>query len=83
MTPLVLIAKNDVGYHNLCQLISAMHSVSGKVSPFISRADLKDGLIALSGGKEGDIGKALLVGNWAGAVERLPFGPRFSKRLLY
>ena len=42
VTPLVLIAKNDVGYRNLCQLLSTMHSSqSGKVSPSISRQDLK------------------------------------------
>ena len=77
VTPLVLIARNDKGYLNLCQLISSTYSKhSGNVSPSISRQDLKkksDGLIALSGGKDGDIGKALLGGNWSGAIERLAF----------
>ena len=78
VTPLVLIARNDKGYlGNLCQLISSTYSKhSGNVSPSISRQDLKtksDGLIALSGGKDGDIGKALLGGNWSGAIERLAF----------
>ena len=77
VTPLVLIAKNNIGYLNLCQLISATYSSqSGKFTPSISRHDLKeksDGLIALSGGKEGDIGKALLVGNWEGAIKRLAY----------
>ena len=77
VTPLVLIARNDKGYLNLCQLISSTYSKhSGNVSPSISRQDLQtksDGLIALSGGKDGDIGKALLGGNWSGAIERLAF----------
>ena len=80
VTPLVLIAKNDVGYRNLCQLISAMYSSqSGKVSPSISRHDLKkksDGLIALSGGKEGILVKPswLVIGKEQ--LNALPFGPR-------
>ena len=77
VTPLVLIARNDKGYLNLCQLISSTYPKdSGNVSPSISRQDLKtksDGLIALSGGKDGDIGKALLSGNWSRAIERLAF----------
>ena len=42
VTPLVLIAKNNIGYLNLCQLISATYSSqSGKFTPSISRHDLK------------------------------------------
>ena len=66
-TPLVLIARTDKGYRNLCELISRSYAegqsmgVAGLKRGWI--AEQTEGLIALSGGREGDIGRALLAGN--------------------
>ena len=66
-TPLVLVARNDKGYRNLCELLSSSYSegqsmgVAGLTRNAI--AEKSHGLIALSGGREGDVGKALLAGN--------------------
>src|SRR5690606_37410066 len=61
-----LLVQNDTGYHNLTCLISRAYQegqVQGK--PMVRKAwveELSDGLIALSGGAQGDIGRALLGG---------------------
>jgi DNA polymerase-3 subunit alpha len=66
-TPLVLIARNDKGYRNLCELLSYSYSegqsmgVAGLTRKGIAKKS--QGLIALSGGRQGDVGKALLAGN--------------------
>ena len=66
-TPLVLIARNDEGYKNLCNLLSRSYlegqsmGVAGLKRGWI--AEQAEGLIALSGGRQGDVGKALLAGN--------------------
>ncbi len=71
---LLLLCQNSDGYRNLCRLLTRAYrdgQQSGK--PCISRAWLEEhgeGLIALSGAEEGEIGQALLAGNTAGA-ERL------------
>lgn len=65
---LVLLCQNDIGYRNLTRLVSSSYT-KGQINdvPYLRRAWLKngatDGLIALSGGREGDIGQALLAGN--------------------
>ncbi len=64
LTKLPLIARNDEGYKNLMYLVSHsfLHRKSG-LSPHISFEILKEksaGLVALSGGCEGIIGKLLL-----------------------
>ncbi|MDC1527503.1 DNA polymerase III subunit alpha [Gammaproteobacteria bacterium] len=61
---LVLLTRNLVGYKNLIELISRAH-LEGQFrgNPYIKRSWLKDksdGLIALSGGRAGEIGKAIL-----------------------
>jgi DNA polymerase-3 subunit alpha len=67
-TPLVLIARTDQGYRNLCELISHAYAegqsmgVAGLTRNWI--AEKCGGMIALSGGREGDIGRALLAGNY-------------------
>jgi DNA polymerase-3 subunit alpha len=64
---LVILAANNVGYKNLTELISKAYlrgHVQGK--PVIDKHWLIEhasGLIILSGGREGDVGKALLKGN--------------------
>ena len=59
-TRLVLLCQDRSGYLNLCQLLSRAY-LEGQHhgAPFVRRdwvAENADGLIALSGGREGDIG---------------------------
>ncbi|CAG8998482.1 MAG: DNA polymerase III subunit alpha [Candidatus Celerinatantimonas neptuna] len=67
LTKLVILAKNNTGYQNITQLISKAYlrgHVQGR--PVIERdwlVEHQDGIIILSGGREGDIGRALLKGN--------------------
>ncbi|MEJ2180516.1 MAG: DNA polymerase III subunit alpha [Gammaproteobacteria bacterium] len=62
--PLVLLCQNDVGYRNLTRLVSKSYTDGQHAGiPILERAwltDATDGLIALSGGAQGDIGQALL-----------------------
>ncbi len=74
-TPLVLIARNDKGYRNLCELISRSYGEGQTMGQATLKrswiAEQAEGLIALSGGREGDIGRALLAGNEEQAKRRL------------
>ncbi len=70
---LLLLAKNEAGYGNLMQVVSDsyMHPQHANM-PLISLANLakySDGLIALSGGIAGAIGKAILRGKTDVAYE--------------
>ena len=73
-TPLVLIARTDQGYRHLSELISRSYAegqsmgVAGLKRGWI--AERAEGLIALSGGREGDVGRALLAGNMEEAKRR-------------
>ncbi|WP_077338346.1 DNA polymerase III subunit alpha [Pseudocolwellia agarivorans] len=66
---LVVLASNNKGYKNLTELISNAYlrgHIQGKA--VIDKSwliDYSEGLILLSGGREGDIGKALTKGNMA------------------
>ncbi|EOG7751215.1 DNA polymerase III subunit alpha [Vibrio cholerae] len=67
LTKLTLLAKNNVGYKNLTLLISKAY-LRGHVQhqPVIDKEWLvehAEGLIVLSGGKSGEVGRALLKGN--------------------
>ncbi len=67
LTRITVLAKNNEGYKNLTLLISEAY-LRGHVQhqPVIEKEWLvnhAEGLIILSGGKEGEIGKALLKGN--------------------
>ena len=60
LTPtVVLLAQNETGYHNLCQLSSAAFlEVDGAEAPHVSWAKLcarSEGLILLSGGPDGPV----------------------------
>lgn len=74
---LTLIAQNNTGYMNLTKLISMAYSRGFLVDrPMIDWAWLEqhnEGLILLSGAKDGDLGKALLKGNVALANEITQF----------
>jgi DNA polymerase III subunit alpha len=64
---LVVIASNNDGYKNLTELISKAylrgHIQNKAVLDKAWLAEYKNGLIILSGGREGDIGQALTKGN--------------------
>ena len=74
---LLLLCKDRTGYRNLTELVSRSY-LQGQHNgiPMIERdwlAGHSDGLIALSGGREGDVGEALLAGNPELADQRLAF----------
>ena len=74
---LVMLAQDLTGYHNLTRLISRSYQEGQRGGvPMLEREWLDgatDGLIALSAGREGDVGRALLAGNQAAAEEALGF----------
>ena len=89
---LVLLCQNLAGYRNLTRLITRTYlegqhrGVPLAEHAWISR-DTTEGLIALSGGIHGDIGRALVAGHAEQAAERLQqwqdiFGDRFYIELV-
>jgi DNA polymerase-3 subunit alpha len=64
---MVLLCKNRTGYLNLSELVSRTYlEGQHRGLPMLERewfSGHTDGLIALSGGREGDVGRALLAGN--------------------
>ncbi|MGJ7065993.1 DNA polymerase III subunit alpha [Morganella morganii] len=77
LASLTILARNNTGYQNLTLLISeAYQNGYGAQGPTIQRDWLvshKDGLIVLSGGRKGDVGKFLLRGNSALVDQALEF----------
>ncbi|SEN09896.1 DNA polymerase III, alpha subunit [Gemmobacter aquatilis] len=75
--PVVLLAQTEAGYMNLMKLSSCLYVDKGGQLPQVTMADLEahaEGLICLTGGPEGPVGKILQSGNRAKAealVERL------------
>ena len=72
---LLLLVRNRAGYQQLCELLSRAYTVEGRRD----RAEIRrewfaeigsDGLLALSGAHLGDVGEALLNGNFDLAGER-------------
>lgn len=67
LASLTILARNNTGYQNLTLLISEAYQKGyGAQGPTIQRDWLinhKEGLIILSGGRKGDVGKFLLRGN--------------------
>ena len=68
VSPIVLLVKNQVGYNNLTRLISSLYTDSDNHSQLVitktALHQYADGLIALSGAHEGDVGRALIEGNY-------------------
>ena len=89
---LVLLVQNETGYRNLTELISRSFQEGQYLGrPLLQRAwltsDSCQGLIALSGGWEGDIGQALLRKDTDLAAQRLAdwrtlFADRFYIQLV-
>ncbi|STR41587.1 DNA polymerase III subunit alpha [Klebsiella michiganensis] len=69
LSQLTVLAANNAGYQNLTLLISKAYQRGyGAAGPIIDRdwlIELKEGLILLSGGRMGDVGRSLLRGNMA------------------
>ena len=72
---MVLLAQNKTGYLNLSQLISKSYLEGQHRGVPIIQAEWieqhAEGIIALSGGRQGDIGRALLAGQGEQAKQRL------------
>ena len=67
---LVLLARDSTGYRSLCRLISRANLAGTKGVPRFSQALLADhaeGLLALSGCRDGELVRRLRVGDRAGA----------------
>jgi DNA polymerase III alpha subunit len=67
---LVLLARNAAGYRSLCRLVSRANLDGTKRVPRFTQgllAQHREGLLALSGGRDGEIARRLLVGDRAGA----------------
>ncbi len=64
--PLVLLVQNEAGYHNLLKLIRHAYLENAEATdpqvPLSALTEYADGLIALSGGPEGPVGRQLLDG---------------------
>ena len=80
---LVLLARDDAGYRSLCRLVSRANLAGTKGVPRFDQGLLSantEGLVALSGCREGEIGRRLRVGDRAGAravAER--YGRQFGR----
>lgn len=65
LTHLTVLAANNTGYQNLTLLISKAYQRGyGAAGPIIDRdwlIELNEGLILLSGGRMGDVGRSLCV----------------------
>ena len=63
-TPLVLLVRNRQGYRNLTELISRAYTEKSTGSALVVKRDWvrqhSQGLIALSGGRDGEIGRCLV-----------------------
>ncbi len=72
---LCLLAQNDQGYRNLTRLISRAYQEGQYLGePYLKRSwlsEYSEGLIALSGGRQGEIGQALLSSRKGSAQQRL------------
>jgi len=69
---LTLLAKNDVGYKNLCKLLTASHLEGFYYKPRIDKEILEkyhEGLICLSGCFAGEVAKLLRTGHISEASE--------------
>ncbi len=87
LTKLTVLAADNQGYKNLTLLISKAY-LRGHVQhqPVIDKewlAELCEGLILISGGKDGDVGKALLKGNQQLVSECVQFYNQYFQDRFY
>ena len=72
--PLVLLAQNEAGYLNLLRLNSVLYLGEPGALPHVRLADLRemaDGVICLTGGPDGPLGRLVRTGRRAVAAELL------------
>ena len=85
--PLVLLCQNATGYANLLKLVSkSFLETVGNEAPQIALGELEglsDGLICLTGGTTGPLGRRLLEGNMAAAEQCLDTLARYFPGRLY
>ena len=84
---LTLFCQNNIGYKNLLKLISLSY-LEGQIngSPTIQKAwleKLNDGLIALSGAEEGDVGKSILTQDLTAAAQQLTYWQKIFPNRFY
>jgi len=74
-TPLVLLARDEKGYRNISELLSRAYLEGQHLGKALLKkswlAEQSDGLIALSAGKAGDVGKAIIANKRDEAVHRV------------
>ncbi len=74
---ITILCQNDSGYLNAKKLISKAYQTNQKMGkPIVEKSWLVEhnqGLIVLSGGKDGDVGRALLAANHELAAQHLGF----------
>lgn len=84
---IAVLCMNDQGYLNAKILISKAYQENQKRGvPTVNKSwfkELNEGLIVLSGAKDGDVGKALLAGNHELAAECLGFWHLYFPRRYY
>ena len=72
-THLILLCKNEVGYHNLCYIVSDAFTEGFYIKPrtdWQTIANHSEGLVCLSGCLAGEIPQKLIHGDYEGAKER-------------
>lgn len=83
---LTLLAKNNTGYHNITLILSRAYQQGYVEFPLVEQewlAELNEGIIILSGGRMGDVGKALLKENLQEAEEKLAFYQQYYPNHFY
>ena len=87
LSRIVVLTTNNVGYKNITELISKAymrgHVQNKAVIDKQWLIEFKEGLIILSGGREGDIGKALLKGNTELVTEMVNFYQQHFDRCFF
>ena len=74
VSPIVLLAQNEEGYGNLLKLNTRLYLAGDRAIPLIGLNDLSDfsaGLICLTGGPDGPVGRPILEGRQNAAEEIL------------
>ena len=77
--PVVLLAKNELGYKNLCVLTSLAHMQGFYYTPRIDKALLEqhsEGLICLSGSIWGSVGSLIIAGKEKECLEEIQWYQR-------
>ena len=74
---MILLCQNNTGYHNITKLVSRAYQEGQKLGiPRVQKQwveETSEGVIALSGGRDGDVGYALLAGNQEEAQKRVQY----------